>query len=65
MPHLLTERLALHWVDLAQELAASRVAIVPLALGCLPLLDLLYAACLPAVRIVCLPSCEVRLLPGA
>ena len=52
MPKLLTERLALDWTDLAQELAVSRVALVPLALGRLPLLDLLYSACLPAVRIV-------------
>ena len=58
MPKLLAEQLALTWTDLAQEIAGSKVALVPLALGCVPLLDLLHTACLPAVRIV-LPA-EIR-----
>ena len=52
MPKLLAECLTLTWTDLAQELAGSKVALVPLALGNVPLLDLLHTASLPAVRIV-------------
>ena len=52
MPKLLAECLTLTWTDLAQELAGSKVALVPLALGWVPLLDFLHTACLPAVRIV-------------
>ena len=52
MPKMLTGQLTLTWPGLARELAVSRVALVPLALGRVPLLKLLRSACLPAVRIV-------------
>ena len=52
MPKLLAECLTLTWTDLAQELAGSKVALVPLTLGRVPLMDFLHAVCLPAVRIV-------------
>ena len=58
MPKSLRGQLALTWTDLAHGLAASKVALVPLALGRVPLMDVLHTACLPAVRIV-LPA-EIR-----
>ena len=60
MPKELAALRQITWTDLAEELATSTVAIVPLALGNAPLMDFLHLRCLPVVRLLLPP-----VLPGS